>query len=172
MEDEAAGGRIGTGSGRGEDVLPGEARRRAGEFQAQGVREVDLAPAGGPLGAIALGDETELAAEGVARAGRQERGAVVATPDHDLTAVQVDVLHADGKGLHEAEAAAVQQLGDQAKRPVEAFEEGSDVAAAKDGGEMLGTLGALEAVEVRHRDVEDAAVEEEEGAECLVLGRG
>ena len=61
-------------------------------------------------------------------------------------------------------------IGDQAKRWVEAFKKGGDVTTAKDGQEVHGTVGSLEAVELRHREVEDPSVEEEERAEAVVLG--
>jgi hypothetical protein len=86
--------------------------------------------------------------------------------------VEVDVLHAEGEGLHEAQAAAVEQLGDQAEGRVEALEEGDHLVATQHAREVLGAPSALEAVEVRHGDVEDPTVEEEERAEGLVLGGG
>jgi hypothetical protein len=54
----------------------------------------------------------------------------------------------------------------------EAFEDGQGVAAGEDGREVLGALGPLEGVELGHVEVKDALVEEEEGAEGLVLGGG
>ena len=63
------------------------------------------------------------------------------------------------------------KLGDQAKRRAELLEQRDDLAAAKDRREMLGTVGPLQSVEVRHRDVEDAAVQEDEGTEGLFLRR-
>jgi hypothetical protein len=66
VEDDVARGGIGARSGCGEDVLPGDARRSPGELQAQRARKVDLAPAGGQLGAVARGTEIELGVEGVA----------------------------------------------------------------------------------------------------------
>jgi hypothetical protein len=41
VEDGATGSGVRAGPGRGEDVLPGEARPGLGELEAQGVREVD-----------------------------------------------------------------------------------------------------------------------------------
>ena len=175
VEDRVARGGVAAGARCREEVLPGQTRRRLGQLQAQGMRQVDLAAAGDLFGAVAVGDELELRAEGVASDGRQEGRAVLvvfAAADDDLPAIQVDVLHAQGKGLHEAEAAPVQELGDQAKRRHEVLEKGSHLTTAKDGREVRGPMGPLEAVEVWHRHVEDASVKEKESAEGLVLGRG
>ena len=50
------------------------------------------------------------------------------------------------------------------------FEERDDLASREHRGQVLRTAGALEAVQLGHRKVEDAAVQEEDGAERLVLG--
>jgi hypothetical protein len=156
-------------------VLPGEAGGGAGELEAQRVGQVDLAAAGGQLGPVAVADALELGAQCVTGGRGEERRpiAVALAPTHEeLAAIEVDVLHAQGEGLHEAEAAAVEKLGDEAEGRIETVEERDDLATAEHGGEMLGALGALEAVEVGYGEVEDATVEEEEGTEGLVLGGG
>jgi hypothetical protein len=174
VEDEAPRRRVTARAGRREDVLPGEARPGLRELQTQRVREVDLATPSSQLGTVPHRDVAELHAQGVADRARQERRAVVAAlapAHHDLAAVEIDVLHPKRKRLHEAQAAPIKKLGDQAKRRAELLEERDDLAAAKDRREMLGTVGPLQTVEVRHRDVEDAAVQEDEGTEGLVLRR-
>ena len=45
-----------------------------------------------------------------------------------------------------------------------------DLGAGHDDGQPVGALGADELLELRERLLEDVAVEEEEGAESLVLG--
>jgi hypothetical protein len=124
---------------------------------------------------VSLGDALDLGAQRVTGGHREERRPVavaLAPADHELAPVEVDVLHAEREGLHEAQAAAVEQLGDQAEGRVEALGEGDDLAATQHGGEVRRALRALEAVEVRHGEVEDPTVEEEQRAERLILRGG
>jgi hypothetical protein len=125
---------------------------------------------------VAVADALELGAQRVTGGHGEERRPIpvaLASADEELAAIEVDVLHTQGEGLAEAEAAAVEKLGDEAEGRIETVEESNDLAPAEHGGEVLGALGALEAVEVGHGEVEDPAVQEEEGAEGLVLrGRG
>jgi len=175
MEHESPGRRVGAGARRWEEVLPREARRGAGHLRAERVGEVDLAASQGELCQMDSAHEIELGDETLAGPGGQEGRAVVgtfATTDGDLTAVEVDVLHAEGEGLLEAETGAVEDLAEEAEGRLELLEQGHDVAAREDGGEVLGTLGALEAVERGQVEFEHLAVEEDEGAEGLVLGGG
>lgn len=101
---------------------------------------------------------------------RAERSwAPFAATDGDLMAFEVDVLHAEGERLLEAEPGAVEQLAEEPEGRVEVVEQREDVAAGEDVGEVLGALRALEVVERGHLDVEHLAVEEDQGAEALVL---
>ena len=94
--------------------------------------------------AIKEADDTERAPVGdvpLARTRRRERGAVhlsLAPADHDLVALEVDVLDSDAEAFEEANAAAVEHLAEE--------------------------------LEGRLELVEEALVEEENGAEGLVLG--
>ena len=155
--------------------MPREARGGIGELDAQGVREVDFAATRCDLGAVAFGDEPDLEAQGITGAGREERGPVVvafATTDHNLAAIDVDILHTEGERLHEAEATAVEKLANQAKGRSEVVEERHGVTAGEDRRDVVRATRALEAVERRHGQLEDAAIEEDDGAECLVHGGG
>jgi hypothetical protein len=177
MEDGAAGRRVGARARRGEEVLPGEARRGARHLVAERVGEIDLAAAGCKLRAVTRGDPLDLRLERVAQAGGQERRPVVlalAAANHDLAALEVHVLDAKGDDLGETEAAAVHEVADQAKRRLELVEHGAHVGPGEHRREMLGALGTFEARELRHGKVEHAAIQEDDGAEGLVLrgGRG
>ena len=175
MEHDSPGRRVGAGARRGKEVLPREARRGARHLRAERVGKVDLAASHGELCQMDSADGIELGGETLAGPGGQEGGAVVgtlATTDGDLTAVEVDVFYAEGEGLLEAETGAVEELAEEAEGRLELLEQGHDVAAREDGGEVLGTLGALEAVERGQVEFEHLAVEEDEGAEGLVLGGG
>jgi hypothetical protein len=94
----------------------------------------------------------------------------LAATDGDLVAVEVDVLHAQGESFLKAEAGAIQQLAEEAEGRLKAVEQGEDVAAGEDRGEVLGALRALEAFERGKVEFEHLAVEEDQGAEGLVLG--
>jgi hypothetical protein len=52
------------------------------------------------------------------------------------------------------------------------IEEEEDLAPGEDRWEVLGPPGTLESLELRHRAAEDVAVEEDNGAEGLVLSGG
>jgi hypothetical protein len=139
------------------------------------VRQVHGAAAGCELGVVPPGDTLELRFEGRPDAGRQERRPVLLTfaaAHHDLVPVEVDVLDPDGEALEQAEAAAVEQLRDETERRFQVLEERVHLAAREHGRKVEGALGALEANELGEVEREDAAVEEDDGAEGLVLRGG
>ena len=105
------------------------------------------------------------------RDGRSAARSVVpfAATDRDHVAVEVDVLHPQGEALEQAEAAAVKDLGDEPEERLQLLEERRHLAPREHRGKVLGTAGALEAVQLGHGKVEDTAIEEEDGAEGLVL---
>ena len=93
---------------------------------------------------------------------------------HDnLMVVEVNVFHAQAHTFHDAQSAAVHDLGDEFVRSHEAREEPLDFVFGEDGGDGFGALraksGELEFVEF---DVKDVSVEEEDGAEGLILCGG
>src|SRR5277367_2144125 len=174
VEHLAAGSRIDARARCREEVLPGEARRRFGHLPEEGVRKIDEAPPGRALGAVAGSDGFHLRPEAIPRAGREERGAIMlalATTHRDLMALEVDILDADGQRFEEAEAAAIQDFGEQAERELQVIEERHDLAAREDRREMVRPAGPLQVEELRHVETEDAAVEEDESAEGLILRR-
>jgi hypothetical protein len=175
VEDEVPGDGIGARPGGGEDVLPGQARRSPGQLDTQSFGQVDFAAACLDLGPVAQFDPSDLPPERFAGSVRKQRRAVVsalAAAYHDLAAIEVDVFDPQGEALQKAEAGAVQQFGDEAERGLEMLEEGEDVAHSEDRGEMVGAPGALEPDEIGDGAVEDAAVQEDDGAERLVVGGG
>ena len=175
MEHQSTGRKVGAGARRGEEVLPREARRGARHLRTERVGEVDLAASHRELGEVQSADSIELCGKSLAGPGGKQGRAVVrplATTDSDLMAIEVDVLHAEGEGLLEAEAGAVEELAEEAEGGLEVVEEGENVAAREDRGEVLGALGALETVERRQVEFEHLAVEEDQRAEGLVLGGG
>ena len=55
---------------------------------------------------------------------------------------------------------------------VEPLKDGANLVTRQDDGQMLGPLGADDVVEPRELDAEHLAIEEEQGAQRLVLGGG
>jgi hypothetical protein len=87
-------------------------------------------------------------------------------------AFEVDVLHAKGHGLAQAETRAVEKLSEEPERRLEPIEEGEHLAAREDRGEMGGASRAFETSERGRLDFEDLTVQEEERAERLILRGG
>lgn len=85
--------------------------------------------------------------------------------------LEVNILDAQADAFHEAQAAAVEELGHQFVGAVQAVQELPDLFAGEDGGEAFGSFGRGEEDGV-NLFVEDLAVEEEDCAEGLVLGGG
>jgi hypothetical protein len=107
--------------------------------------------------------------------GRQHRDPVLvalAAADHDLVGGEVNVLDAEPAALEHAEAGAVEQAGHETRHAVEPLEQGTDLIAGKDDGQPLRALGAHDAGEPGKVDLQHVAVQEPEGAQGLVLGRG
>jgi hypothetical protein len=112
-------------------------------------------------------------AQSVAHAHGQERRAIVLAlpaPHEDLLAPEIDVLDAEREALHETQAAAIEDLGDQAVRRREALEHGQHVGVGEHRRQVLRAARPLETGEVAHLPLEDAFVEEDDRAERLVLG--
>ncbi len=124
---------------------------------------------------VDFGDEIELRAKVLAYARGQKGGAVVfalATTHGDLVTLEIDVFDAHREAFEQPQAAAVKKLGDEAVSWLEMLEDKEDLAARQDRGQVLWAARALEARELGHRQVEDATVEKDDGAQRLVLGRG
>jgi hypothetical protein len=94
----------------------------------------------------------------------------LASPHDDLVPGKVDVLHPEVGALEQPEAGAVEQQGHQASGASETADDGSDLTAGENDGKPLGALGPDDVVEPRHVLLEHVAVQEEHGAQRLVLG--
>jgi hypothetical protein len=113
------------------------------------VRKVAPTTSRGQLGAVGLGDAlgpgAQRVTDGHGEARRPQPIAVAPGPaDQELAAIEDDVPHTRGGGLHKARAAAVETLGDEVEGRIETVEDSHDLATTEHGGEMLGALGALE----------------------------
>jgi len=167
----------------GEDVLPDPFAGGVGVFFGQGVGEVDGAVAGGQVGVVQLFGLLELEAERFDGAGGEHGEAVFFTfaiAHDDLVLAEIDVpssglrtsFDAQAQGFEETKAGAVEEEGDELVDAAEAVDDGAGFVFAEDGGEVLGGLGAGGLDGGVEGTVEDFAVEEEEGAESLILGGG
>jgi hypothetical protein len=68
--------------------------------------------------------------------GGEERRPIalaLAATDHDLVTLEVHVLKPDGQRFEEAEAAAVQQLREEAEGRLQPIQEREDLAVREDG---------------------------------------
>ena len=109
------------------------------------------------------------------RLGHRDPEAVVsalAVADDGLAAVEIEVLDSQGERLEQSQAGAVLEPGDQAVGAVEGREDAADFVAGEDDGQPRGAVDAHEGAEVAGFDFQDGAVEEDQGAEGLRLGRG
>jgi hypothetical protein len=107
------------------------------------------------------------------KAGREHGDPVLesfSVSDCDLALGEVDVLDPQAEALHEAEAAPIEELGHELIGGGEAADHLACLVLGEDGGEVVGAScadglgGGLEIA------VEDIAIQEEQGAEGLVLG--
>ena len=173
VENRPARRRVGAGPRGREQVLPRERRRRVGHLGAESVGQIDLTAAGCAFGLVSPLHLVELRAQAVAGPRRQKCSAIeasLAAADHDLPAFEVHVLDPYGEAFEQAEAATVKDLPDELERRFELIEEGEDVAAQEDRRQVVGAFRALKPFQGGHFQAEHTPVEENEGAEGLVLG--
>jgi hypothetical protein len=144
-----------------------------GELAGQGVGEDD-----GGVSLIEVGEEPpvdafEVILEGSVETGGENREALVVAfrfADEDLVVLEIEVLDAQAEAFHEAQAAAVEELGHELVFAGEVAEDEADLVAAEDSGDAAGGAGAGGADRRFEGLAEDGAVQEEDGAEGLILG--
>ena len=140
-------------------------------------RRMELDPAG-PVGKIPLmldADELQVPGEVLLQAGRQQRHAVLLplpVSHEELMRGEVHVLGSQAGTFQQPQAGAIEQGGHQAGRPLEALEDGGHLRAREDNGKPLGSLRVDEVVQPREGLAEHLFVEEQQGAQGLVLGGG
>lgn len=172
VKDLFAGSWVGARPRGGKEILPGEAFCGVRHFLTQRMGQVDLAAAGGELRVVAHREGIELGAQLIARAGREQRWAVVlpfSTAYHDLPPLEVDILHADRHGFKRGKAASVKKLAYEAKEQDEVLEQGDDLVPRDHHGEVIRSASTFERFEPGNLQIEDPCVEEEQGATCLIL---
>lgn len=171
---DAAAGVAGDSVGR-EDILPDPFLVGVGVFDIEGIRKIDCAVAIVQILPVDQPDPLEVFLEGLDEGIGENGDAVLcafSVADEDDMLVEVEVLHAEADAFHEAEAGAVEEFGHQLVGAGEAGDDAEDLFVGEDGGEALGAFGADGAGGEVEFDAEHFAVEEEDGAEGLVLGGG
>jgi len=169
---DGAGAGIGGEAVGGEDILPDPLPAGIGVLSFQGVGEVDRAIAGPEVLLVDQSDALEVFLEGLGEAVGEDSDAVLGpfpVADDDDVLVEVEILDAEADAFHKAEAGAVEEFGHQLVGAGEGGDDAEGFVVGEDGGEAAGSFcadGVEGEVEV---DTEDLAVEEEDGAERLVL---
>lgn len=160
--------------GGGEEVLPNPVALGVGVFFFKGVGEVYRAKA--VCEVLAMGGlylEDVLAQGGDEAVGEHGEAVVAAfaVADDDLVVVKVHIFDTQPETFHEAESGAVEDLRHEFVDAVEVGDDGADFVFGEDGGDafifLRAEVGEGDFVE---RYLEDVAVEEEDGAERLILG--
>jgi hypothetical protein len=106
--------------------------------------------------------------------GGQHRDPVLvalAAADDDLVGGEVHVLHPKPAALEHPESGAIEQVCHQLRGPVEPLEQCANFVSREYDGHVLGPLGTHDAIEPGKIDLEHIAVQEQEGAEGLILRR-
>jgi len=164
----------GEGQG-GEEVLPGGFAGGVGVFAGEGIGEPDLAESISQVGLVDALDGFDLPAQVGDEGGGQDGGAVVfafSVADEDLAVAEVDVFDAQAHTFHQAQAAAVEELGHELGRTAHFGDDEHGFLVGEDNGQGFGFFGADEVGGDLDLFLKDLAVEEEDGAEGLVLGGG
>ena len=92
--------------------------------------------------------------------------------DVDDVFVEIDILDAEGDTFGETEAGAIEEACHEEVSSVEMGKDLADLGGGEDDGEAFGADGMGEGADVAEIDEEDMAVEEDDGIEGLILGRG
>ena len=108
--------------------------------------------------------------------GRQHRHAVLvalAAPHDDLVRPEIHVLDAEAAALEEPEPGAIEKQRHESRRAFEPAQHGPHLVPGQDDGQALRALGADDLIQPREIDFQHRPVQEEQGAQRLVLrGRG
>src|SRR5438876_2013699 len=173
MPAPLAGAPVDIHAGRREDPLPHPLAPSIWVFSSERRRQLD--PAGSIFDVTTVLFLYKLQMTGELRLDRggQHRHSVLVTlaaSHDDLVRREVDVLHTQAAALQQPQPGPVEQVRHQAWRALQPAEHGPHLVDGQDHGQSLRSLGAYDAVEPREIDLEDAPVQEEHGAQRLVLG--
>jgi len=157
-----------------EDVLPGPFTGSVGVFVGEGVGQVDGSVAFFDVLLVNLLDAGQVFAQGRDEAFGEHGDAVFfafAIANDDAVLFEVYILDAQTQAFDEAQAGAVEDFGHELVSAGEGVEDAQGFVFGEDGGDVFGFLGA-DSDGVFEGFAQDFTVEEEDGAEGLVLGGG
>ena len=158
----------------GEGVLPDPLFVGGGVFFFEGVGQVDRAESGIEVLLVKRFYFLEVLLEGgydtLGEHGDTVVAAFAVVDDEGLVA-EVEVFDAEAQAFHEAQSGAVHDLDHEFVGSCEVADDGAGFCGGEDDGDAFSFFGAGEAEGLFVQFfVEDVAVEEEDGAEGLVLG--
>jgi hypothetical protein len=161
---------------RREEVLPAGLSVGLGVLDGQGEGEMHPAEAVAEVGFVEGAHVLDLAAEPFDRGRRQDRGPVLpalAVAHHDRGLVEVDILDAQPQALHQPEARSVHHAGGEPGGPSSRARTARASSRPNTMGRRSGDLARDDPIiEPVQRSPQDDLVNEEQGAEGLVLGGG
>ena len=158
--------------GRWEKVLPDKLARSVGVFFGEGIGESNLSKARCEVFLVEQAHTLDLTTQ-VGDDGFGKRDDAILFPfaiaDGNGLVFEINVLDAQADTFHQTQARAIEQLCHKFVGAVEMGEDAQDLVAGEDGGEAFGSFGTgkEDGLDIF---VQDVAVEEEDGAEGLILG--
>ncbi len=167
--------RIGGNNRRRKDVLPGKFTVGIGVFPFKGIGKVDRAVAFREVKAVLGSYQFEMEAQRFEEDVGKHGDTVVFTlaiTYNDLTIAEVQVFDAQAHDFHQAQSAAVHDLGHQFIGAVHISDHSFRLLPREDGGNVFGP-GRTNGDEGSfiQLDVENIAIQKEDGADRLVLCR-
>src|SRR5262245_64212548 len=96
----------------------------------------------------------------------------LAAANDDLVRGEVDVLDPEPAAFEDPEPGSIEQAGHETRHALEPIEDGSDLFTAEDDWQTPGAFGAHDLIEPGQRDSEHVPVEEQDGAQGLILRGG
>jgi len=158
--------------GRWEEVLPDQLARGMGVFFGESVGESNLSKARREVLLVKQAHTLDLTPQ-VGDDGLREGNDAILFPfaiaHSDGLVFEVNILDAQADTFHQAQARAIEQLCHEFVDAVELGDDTQGLVAGEDSGEAFRSFGTGEedGLDVL---VQDVAVEEEDGAEGLILG--
>ncbi len=158
--------------GRWEEILPDKLAGGVRVFFGEGIGESDLAKARREVFLVKQANTLDLTTQ-VGDDSFGERDNAILFPfaiaHGDGLVFEINVLDTQTDAFHQAQARAIEQLCHEFVGAVELGDDAQDLVTGEDGREAFGAFGAGEedGLDVL---VQDVAVEEEDGAESLILG--
>ena len=162
-------------AGGGEYVLPDPLTAGGGKLPLEGVREVNLAVLLGEIFGVELGGADELLLERVDQGCREDGVAVLpafAVADEELPAGEIEVFDAEADAFHQPQTGAVEEAGHELVLTGHRREDEDGLFVGEDGREAAGFASADGVDRQVEVDLQDIPVQEEQGAQSLVLSGG